>query len=100
MSPRVKSIVLLVVTLLIGGVLGALLQARMAEQRIERIAAYRSERGFIRFIERGIEPHDEQQHEQIRAILSTAASRVSEKSTRHRQEMRAIIDSTRAELAD
>lgn len=99
MSPSLKSVLLLLITLVIGGVLGALLHARLSEQRLERIAAYRSERGFIRYIERGIEPTDADQQEQIRQILSSAASRVSERSTRHRQEMRSIIDSTHAELS-
>lgn len=100
MNPRIKSVLILLATLLIGGVLGALLQARVAEQRLERIAAYRSERGFIRYIERGIEPRDEVQREQIRGILSTAAARASERNMRHRQEMGAILDSTRAALSE
>lgn len=99
MSARTKSIIIIFATLVIGGLLGAVINARMSEQRLERIAAYRTERGFIRYMERGIEPVDEVQQEEIRSILSDAAARTAERSMRHRREMRAILDSTHAELA-
>jgi hypothetical protein len=99
MTPRTKSLLLLLAALLVGGLLGALVQARLAEQRIERIAAHRSERGFMRFVERGIEPVDAEQQAAVRAILRDASSRVAHRTMRHRADMRAIMDSTRGELA-
>jgi prophage DNA circulation protein len=98
MSPRTKSILLLVAVFAIGGLVGALIQARMAEQRIEQIASHRSERGFVRFMERGIEPVDDAQAEQIRSILRTSSGRMAEQARTNRQSIRAIVDSTRAEL--
>jgi hypothetical protein len=99
MTPRLKSTLLLIVVLIIGGILGALVQARLAEQRIEQIAAHRSERGFMRFIERGIEPVDADQEGAVRTILRGSSMRVAEQTMRHRAEIRAIMDSTRAELS-
>jgi ERCC4-type nuclease len=98
MSPRIKSILLLVAVFVIGGLVGALIQARMAEERIGRIAVHRSERGFVRFMERGIEPTDDTQAEQIRSILQESSTRMAEQARMNRQSIRSIVDSTRAEL--
>lgn len=99
MNARTKSILLLLAALLVGGLLGALVQARLAEQRIEQIAAHRSERGFMRFVERGIEPVDSEQEAAVRAILQGASMQMAEKTMRHRLEIRSIVDSTRSELS-
>lgn len=99
MTPRTKSLLLLLAALLVGGLLGALVQARLAEQRIEQIAAHRSERGFTRFIERGIEPVDAGQEDAVRDILQDASSRMSQRAMQHRTDVRAIMDSTRRELS-
>lgn len=98
MTPRAKSALLLIGTLLIGIVLGVLLHARLSEQRIERLAFLRSQRGFVRFMERAIEPRDEEQRQAIRAVLERAAQRMAEHQTESRREARVILDSTRAEL--
>ena len=98
MTPRVKSALLLVATLLIGGVLGALLNARMAEQRMERIAFLRSQRGFVRGIEQAIEFRDEAQQEAVRRILDGSAERIREHMLESRAEVQAILESTRVEL--
>jgi hypothetical protein len=98
MTPRVKSALLLALTLLIGMVLGALLNARLAEQRLERLAFLRTQRGFTRFLERAITPRDEAQREAVRAVLERSAVRLSDHMQRSRAEMEAILDSTRAEL--
>ena len=63
MNVRVKSLILLLATLLIGLVLGALLHAHIADERIERLAYLRSSPGFIRYMERAIEPTDAAQQE-------------------------------------
>jgi cytosine/adenosine deaminase-related metal-dependent hydrolase len=99
MTARVKSSLLLVATLLIGMVLGALLNARLAEQRLERIASLRSARGFSAFIERSIEYRDEAQREAVRAILDRAGARMTAHMEETRREVRALFDSTRAELS-
>lgn len=100
MSARVKSILLIVATLLIGLLLGALLNARLAEQRMERIASLRSERGFVRYMEDVVAPANEAQREALRDVLHRAGERMAAHQERSRQEARAMLDSTRAELAE
>lgn len=98
MTTRTKSILMLLATFLIGMLVGALLNARMAEDRIERMALLRSRAGFIRFVETAVEPRDDQQRAAIRAILEDAATRMSRHTEQSRTQVRMILDSTRAEL--
>ena len=98
MTARSKSILLLLATLLIGMVLGALINARLAEQRLERIAFLRTSRGFVRFWEEAVEPQDERQREAIEAVLEQAGRRLAEHMQTSRGEMQNIIDSTKTEL--
>src|SRR5690606_16708428 len=99
MSPRTKSVLIIIATLLIGVVVGALLNARLAERRIERIASMRSERGFVRYMEHIVQPHDDEQRQALRDVLERAGQRMAEHQMRTRSEARALFDSTRAELA-
>ena len=89
---------LLLGALLIGAVLGGLIHARMVEQRIERIGYLRSERGFIRHVERVVAPSDEAQREAIRAVLRRNAERMVDLRFQFRDAVEALLDSTRAEL--
>lgn len=98
MTARTKSILLLLGALLIGVLIGGLIQASMVEQRIERIGYLRSERGFIRHVERLVEPHDEAQREAIRSVLRRNAQRMVDLRLDFRNEVSALLDSTRAEL--
>ena len=98
MSARTKSILLLLATLLIGMVLGALVNARLAEQRLERIAFLRSSHGFVRFWEEAVEPQDEAQREAIEAVLQQSARRLAEHMRTSQGEMQDIIDSTKTQL--
>ncbi|NNE33856.1 MAG: hypothetical protein HKN13_01370 [Rhodothermales bacterium] len=93
-----KSALLLIATLAIGVVLGALLNARLAQQRLEEIAFMRGPGGFSRTMERAITPLDDEQRDAIRDILESAEARVREQSRTSRAEMAAIIDSTNEEL--
>ena len=99
MTARTKSMLLLLGALLIGALIGGLIHARMVEQRIERIGYLRSERGFIRHVERVVEPRDEAQREAIRAVLRQNAERMVDLRFRFRDAVEALLDSTRAELA-
>lgn len=98
MSPRTKSILLLLVTLVLGVVLGALLNARLAQERMERIAFLRSQRGFMRFLEDVVEPESPEQRQAVRDVLRRSAQRMAEVREQHRAEMQSILDSTRTEL--
>lgn len=100
MSTRGKSALLLIAVLAIGMVLGALVNARIASQRMERIAFVRTQRGFVRAMENVIDAQDDQTREAVRAILDSAAVRIDEHMQRTRSEMRTILDSTRIELSE
>lgn len=98
MSPRTKSILLVTITLLIGVVVGALLNARLAEQRMERLASLRSSEGFVRYIERVVQPRDEAQRDALRQILRSSSERMAEHRRASMRQAQAILDSTRAEM--
>lgn len=100
MNARTKSTLLLLATLLIGMLLGALVHARMVDHRIERLAMLRSQRGFARFIEQTVEPRDAEQREAVRQILDGAAVRMGRHMADSRREMAGILDSTRQELRE
>ena len=100
MTTRVKSAILLVVTLIIGGVIGALLQAQLTERRFDRLETIRSNRGFARMIERSIDFESPEQKEQVLDIVDDAGKRLFENMQRTRQDARAILDSTRERLSE
>lgn len=77
MRIEMRSALILLATLLIGALLGALITGALAQRRISRVAEMR-ERGFRMHIERIIEPRDEEQREAIRALLEVAAQRNQE----------------------
>jgi hypothetical protein len=69
MNVKLKSIIVIVSTLLIGMVLGSVITAAFVKNRaFDRIAEMRNERGFVKRIERLIQP-DEDQKEKVREIL-------------------------------
>lgn len=98
MTPKVKSSILLISTLIIGMLLGALVNARVAEQRVQQIESLRSQRGFVQYLERGIKPVDDQQRAEIRTVLQRTQERMGLHMRQSRQEVRAILDSMRTEL--
>lgn len=100
MTTRVKSAILLVVTLIIGGVIGALLQAQLAEKRFDRMESMRSNRGFARMIERSIEFESPEQKEQVLEIVDEAGQQLFENMQRTRRDARTILDSTRERLSE
>lgn len=98
MSARSKSALLVGVVLIIGMILGALLNARIAEQRLARISLLRTPAGLVRAIENAVEPESPEQREAIRSILDTMSVQIGTHLQNNRNEMRAIFDSTRSAL--
>jgi len=69
MNVKLKSILVISATLIIGMILGSLITATFIKNRaFDRIADWRTERGFVQRIERIIQP-DDTQKEQIKQIL-------------------------------
>lgn len=66
MSPRVRTTLILLGTLVLGICLGALGLAALVHHRHERVEALHHPAGFVRFVMDAIEPRDEAQR---RAIL-------------------------------
>jgi uncharacterized membrane protein len=97
MRIETKSAVILLVTLLLGGLIGVLATGAIAQRRASRVAELR-ERGFAMQFERLIEPRDEAQREAIRAVLSAAAERNRETMRGAHEEVRASLEEMREEL--
>ncbi len=100
MSPRTKSTLLLLATLVIGLVLGALLNGYFVRQRLDRIGHFATPLGFGERIERAIEPTSEEQREAIRAVLDDAAPKAVAIMRESRSRMAALNDSVKAELGN
>ena len=100
MSARTKSALLLLASVAIGMVLGALLQARLAEQRLERLALLRSEMGFTRALGRIIEPTDEAQRQAIQDVLEQSAQSMAEQIRLNQARSVALLDSTMQALRE
>ncbi len=97
-SPRTKSILLLVCTLLLGVLLGAVLNTWLAQERFERIQALRSAQGFERMVERSVAPVSDEQSEQISIVMEEWGPRIVQQRREHRRETRALMDSVRTDL--
>ncbi|MGA7303706.1 MAG: hypothetical protein WBW88_02480, partial [Rhodothermales bacterium] len=99
LTARTKSALLIVATLIIGAVIGALVHARITDQRFDRLAAMRSHRGFARLIERSVEFENPEQREAVLDIVDAASTRLFENMQRTRRETAEILDSTREQLS-
>ena len=75
MNARTKSILIIVATLLLGIVIGALGAGTLFNQRVETLQALREDDGFMFFLERVVEPVDEAQRQEIRVVLKEASQR-------------------------
>lgn len=98
MSPRTKSILLLIATLLIGLLLGALANGYFVRKRLDRLGNLMTPGGFGGQLEEVLRPNSEEQRRAIRDVLETAAPRAVDIMRRSREEMRALNDSVKEEL--
>ena len=100
MSPRTKSVLLLLATLIIGLVLGALINGYFVRQRLARIGDFMNPAAFGGRIEEVVQPTSDEQREAIRRVLDSAAPRAVDIMRESRSRMRALNDSVRSELED
>ena len=98
MTARTKSILLLLGTLLIGMLLGVFIHALMVENRIERLTSLRSQAGFVRFMDKMIEPTDDAQREAIQAALEDAAAALDAHHAESREALEGVMGTFRASL--
>ena len=92
-----RSALILLATLLIGALFGALITGALEQRRISRVAEMR-ERGFVMHLERIIQPRDEAQREAIRAVLEVAAQRNQEIMRGAREQLEDQLRQMREEL--
>ena len=98
MNVKTKSILVISGTLIIGMILGSLITAAYLKNRaFDRIADWRSERGFVQRIERIIQP-DEAQQEPVRQILMRHFSKMDQLGEQMRGNFEAMNDSLIKEL--
>ena len=100
MQARTKSALFLFGALLVGGLIGALLTSAVINNRVEELQALRMRGGPGLFLERIIDPVDEAQREQIRAILSEQNERFIELRLYTAQKHLEFMDSTRQALSE
>jgi hypothetical protein len=98
MSTRARAIGIIVGTLLIGVIIGALIVGPLvAHHHFKRIADLRTPKGFAERLEEIIQP-DASQVDALRPILAKYGEDFDEVASRHRSEMKDMIDSLNAEL--
>ena len=99
MTTQAKSILILLGTLIIGGVIGGAAVGMISQDRREKRDEIRGPGGFIRHMERIIDIRDSAQHAAVHPILAKADERNREilKSARH--QMKAVFDTMLVELA-
>jgi hypothetical protein len=98
MSTRGRAIGIILGTLLIGVTIGALIVGPLvARHHFKRIADLRTPTGFAERMQEIIRP-DRDQVEPLRAILARYGESFDEVASRHRSEMKDMIDSLNAEL--
>ena len=98
MTTRGRAIGIIIGTLLIGVIIGALIVGPLvAHHHFKRMADLRTPAGFAERLEEIIEP-DESQVDALRTILAKYGEDFDEVVSRHRSEMKDMIDSLHADL--
>ncbi len=97
MNTKVKIALIIIVTLMIGIVLGAMLNRAFIRYRIQKAFADRNPEGMVSFMERIIQPTPDQR-EQIREILENHRKKSSDLREKFMMEMQAEFESLEAEL--
>lgn len=88
MKPRLQSSILLLVTLLIGVLLGALLQSSIRDKRIRHMDFLKSNESFVAHLLTVIAPTSTAQEERVRAVLTAEAPLITGGFKAHRDLIR------------
>lgn len=97
MNVKLKMTFVIIATLALGIIIGAMLNRALVEKRIRNILSKRAPDVFVPFIEESINP-DPTQSEEIRKILKKHAKRIDEIHTNSRIELQSAFESLREEL--
>ncbi|MBU1706986.1 hypothetical protein KKB28_03625 [bacterium] len=98
MNLQVKPALIIIGTLLIGIVLGALMSGTLADRRHRKIGEMMRPNMFSERLIEVIEPLEPDQREAITAIVEETATRVQNLTRETRFEMHAVMDSMFSEL--
>ena len=99
MKVGMKSGIVLVFTLLIGIMLGILIDRPLVKRSYEkRMSKMHNPRGFIHMMERLIEPVDENQQKKIRKIIEKYSPKFHELNMQGRKQITALVDEMHKEL--
>lgn len=98
MKPRVQASILLLITLAIGILLGALLQSSIRDRRIKHLRFLRTTEDFVAQLERVIDPTSQEQAAQVRAILEETAPPITDTVQQHREWVRVQFDALESRL--
>lgn len=97
MNVKVKTTFIIIITLVIGIVIGAMLNRALLQQRIKRTISMANPNRLVAIYEEIILP-DSVQTKMIREILSKHAKQVSEIRMKARKDMQSTFESTKKEL--
>ena len=98
MKPRARSVLLLSITLVIGMVLGALIQTRFFDGRMKRMHNMRTEEGFVASYIDTIQPASAEQEAAVRGIVAAAAKDVTALVQGNRETIHQRMEAMRAQL--
>lgn len=99
MTTRTQTTLIVIGTLIVGMVLGGLIVGAVARHRLQELAELRTRPGLVNRLERVIQPTSDAQRDTVRAVLTRHAERIVALRRTHRRDLRAAIDSLRADLA-
>jgi hypothetical protein len=99
MTPGMKSMALLAVTLVVGFSLGLFADATLVRGRRNRIGELQRPPGFVAHLESVIAPHNAAQGDSIRPILERGAQHNAEIVRGTRDRLKAALDSMQVTLA-
>ena len=98
MNVRVKTTIVIVATLIIGMVVGALIDGALHRRRTRDFFRKPFEKRLETLMERTISP-DDSQRDTVRIILDDHMLRMKEIAGRHGQEMAAVMDTLKQQLS-
>ena len=99
MKAQSKSAFIIVATLVVGILVGALATSAVMNNRMEELNALRSKGGFSENFLGVVQPENEVQRAQIKAILENADNQMEEARLTMYREIRAVTDSMRQRIA-
>ena len=99
MKAETKSLVILVATLVLGVLLGAVGNGAMARERRARVEEMKRPGGFVGHMEEIIRPRDSVQRAAIEPVLRATSERNRQIIHAANEQLRAALDSMRARLA-